>query len=313
MANVEDYYHILGVEKTSTDKEIQRAYRKLAHKYHPDSNDSKEAEEKFKKVNEAYNTLKDPEKRKAYDQYGSAWESGRGFNSGDFSGWSGNDDTLRSVFESIFRANNFGGGAGRGGYSSFNNFGFGGGGFRSQPSKGQDMETSITISIEEAYLGGSKQLQFNVNQNGQLMPKHLDISIPKQISKGKKIRLRGQGAPGVNGGPAGDILIKIDINDDSRYSLKELDIYRKMKITPWQAAFGDKVTVEVFGKKIELKIPSGTQSNQHFRLKGKGLKDKLKVGNLYLVTNIVMPEHLSKEEEKLLKQWKKISEFTPEP
>lgn len=312
MAKVQDYYKTLGLEKGATDKEIQRAYRKLAHKYHPDSNDSKEAEEKFKKINEAYNTLKDPEKRKAYDQYGSAWEHGQGFNAQDFSGWGGDSDTLKSVFESIFRANNFGGG--QGGFSSFSNFGFGGGGggFRSQPMKGQDMETVMNISVAEAYEGGSKQLRFSVQgANGLATPKNLDITIPKQIANGKKIRLRGQGGPGMQGGPKGDLLIKLNIVDDQVHQLKGIDIYQKLKITPWEAAFGAKIALDVFGRSVELKVPAGTQSGQKFRMKGKGLKDKNQVGDLYIIAHIMLPDKLSKDEEKLLKQWKKESDFNP--
>ncbi|WP_105614481.1 DnaJ C-terminal domain-containing protein [Vallitalea okinawensis] len=310
MANrIEDYYEILGVTKEASDKEIQKAYRKLAHKYHPDSNSSKEAEEKFKKINEAYNVLKDSEKRKAYDQFGHNWEHGQGFNAGDYGSWSGDSDTLKSVFESIFRANNFGGG--RTSYSSFSDFGFGGFN-QSRVRKGQDIETEMNITIAEAYHGGAKQIRLNVaGSGGYAQPKKLDINIPQGIANGKKIRLRGQGSPGANGGPSGDLLIKLNIVDDTIYQLKDKSIYKKMKITPWEAAFGAKIKVDVFGKDVELKIPPATQSGQKFRMKGKGLKDKQEVGDIFLVAHIVLPEKMSKEEEKLLKQWKKISGFNP--
>lgn len=310
---VEDYYEILGVSSEASDKEIQKAYRKLAHKYHPDSNKSKEAEEKFKKINEAYNVLKDNDKRKAYDQFGHAWEGGQGFNSQDYSNWSGDSDILRSVFESIFRANNFGGGGARTTFNDFGGFGSGFSGFQHQyQRKGQDIETGLTLSIKEAYYGGRKQIKLAVpGANGYAVPKTLDVNIPKGISNGKKIRLRGQGHHGENGGPNGDLIIKIHIKDDSLYQLKDLDIYTNLKLTPWEAALGDKINVETLDKAVQIKIPANTQEGQKFRIKGRGLLDKNKQGDLYLVTRITLPKELTKEEEKLLKKWKKMSDFNP--
>ncbi len=161
--NVEDYYKVLGVSKEAADKDIQKAFRKLAHKYHPDSNKSKEAEEKFKKINEAYNVLKDPEKRKAYDQFGNQWESGTGFYSQDTSSWTGNEDILKSVFDSIFRANSFGNeGGGRtsfGGFGNLGGFSSSRGGFtgRTQSMQGGHVEAELDISIADSYYGATKK------------------------------------------------------------------------------------------------------------------------------------------------------------
>lgn len=317
----ENYYDILGISKDADDKQIQRAYRKLAHKYHPDSNDSKEAEEKFKKINEAYNVLKDPEKRKAYNQYGHAWEQGQAYNAQDFSSWGGDEDILKSVFESIFRANSAGGARGstRGGFSGFSNFGgfssgFGGNtGYSRQAyqQKGQNSNAELDVTVEEAYLGSSKKINLNVPSSAGYTNKVLDVNIPKGITSGKKIRLKGQGMPGINGGPNGDLLIKVNVVNDKKFELKGKDIYTYIKITPWEAAFGTKVEVENFGKKVQMKIPAKTQSGQKFRIKGKGFSDKKGTGDLYIVARIVLPDNLTKDEEKLLKEWKKISDFNP--
>lgn len=310
--HVEDYYKTLGITKGATDKDIQKAFRKLAHKYHPDSNKTKEAEEKFKKINEAYNVLKDPEKRKAYDQFGSQWESGGGYYSQDTSSWTGDDDILRSVFDSIFRANSFGGSGGRGSFSGFSNFGgfsSGRGGFggRAQAGSmiGSNVEAELDISIADSYYGATKQIAVS-DESGHR--KQLDITIPKGITEGQKIRLKGQGGLGYNGGARGDMLIKVHIVDDAKYSLNGQDIYKDLKIMPWDAALGAEVEVHTMDKTFKLSIPKGTGSGKKFRLKGKGLKNKKKTGDFYFMTKIMVPEKLSKEEVKLLKKWKELHE-----
>ncbi|TCT15541.1 curved DNA-binding protein [Natranaerovirga pectinivora] len=304
----QDYYDILGINKDATDKDVQKAFRQLAHKYHPDSNKTKEAEEKFKKINEAYNVLKDPEKRKAYDQFGGAWEQGQGFYSQDTSGWGGNEDILKQVFESIFRANGGSGGGfnGFGGFGSFNQGGYQG--YPNHHSKGQDLETELTIEIKDSFFGGTKNIRIS---DGSGSYKTLDVNIPKGITEGQKIRLKGQGQIGYNGGPKGDLLIKVHIKDDKEYKLEGMDVYKELLITPWEAAFGKKVNVTAFDKNIEINIPEGTDSGVKFRLKGKGLSNSKKTGDFYFITKIVIPKELSKEEEKLLKKWEKASKFDP--
>lgn len=312
--SVEDYYKTLGVSKDATDKEIQKAYRKLAHKYHPDSNKSKEAEEKFKKINEAYNVLKDPEKRKAYNQFGNRWESGGGYYSQDTSSWTGDEDILRSVFDSIFRANGFGGSQ----RSTFRGFGnMGGfsssmGGFRKQQFngqnraiKGQDTQAELDISISDSYYGSTKKITIG-NDTGR---HQLDVSIPKGIIEGQKIRLKGQGSKGYNGGSNGDLLIKVHIVEDTEYKLNGNDIYKDIYIAPWEAALGAEIEVSTLDKNLQIKIPKGTQSGRRFRIKNNGLKSKKKIGDFYFVVKIVVPEKLSREEIKLLKKWQEISDW----
>lgn len=309
----EDYYEILGLSKDATDKDIQRAFRKLAHKYHPDSNKTKEAEEKFKKINEAYNVLKDPEKRKAYDQFGHGWEQGQGYHSQDTSSWSGDEDILRSVFESIFRSNGFDsgqfGGFGRG----FSKFG-GGSSFYSRKSqqKGENTEAKINISIREAFFGGKKQVQLRVTDEQRgIMNKTLDIQIPKGITEGQKIRLRGQGQPGAFGGVKGDLLLSVHIVEEPNLEMKGLDIYGQLNLAPWEAVLGGKVKASTLEQTIELNIPPKTQNGRKFRIKGKGFSNSKGTGDFYFVTNIVIPQELSEEEEKLVREWSQISTFSP--
>lgn len=306
---VEDYYQILGVTKDVTDKELQKAYRKLAHKYHPDSNKTKEAEEKFKKINEAYNVLKDPEKRKAYDNFGSAWEQGKGFYSQDTSSWTGDQDILKQVFESIFRSNkgfsssNFGD---FGGFSNMGGFGFNG--KTSSSIKGNDIETELTITIKDSYYGTIKSINFR-DSHGNV--KRLDVNIPKGITNGKKIRLKNQGQPSRMGGANGDLLIKVNIVNDKQYRLEGINIYKELPITPWEAIFGAKITAKTFDKKIEISIPPNTESGKKFRLKGLGLSNRNGSGDFYFVSKIVLPDKLSEKEKKLIKQWQSISKFNP--
>ncbi len=300
--HVEDYYKVLGISKDATDKDIQKAFRKLAHKYHPDSNKSKEAEEKFKKINEAYNVLKDPEKRKAYDQFGNQWESGRGYYSQDTSSWTGNEDILRSVFDSIFRANRFDNeGGGRASSGGFGNFG----GFSgsAQSMKGGNVEAELDISIADSYHGATKKIIIG-HEMGQR--KQLDITIPKGIIEGQKIRLKGQGGSGYSGGPSGDMFIKVHIVNDAQYSLNGHDIYKDLEIMPWDAVLGVEIEVQTLDKTFKLNIPKGTGSGKKFRLKGKGLKNKKKTGDFYFITKVMVPVQLTNDEVKLIKKWKEM-------
>jgi len=315
MANNEDYYQTIGVSKNATEKEIKAAFKKLAHKYHPDSNDSKEAEEKFKKINEAYNVLKDEEKRKAYDQFGHNWESGQGFNSQDYSSWGGGDDILQSVFESIFRSQ--GKTSSNGGFGGFG--GFGGGsscgsscGSKQTSTKGENKEINLDISIKEAFKGGKKEIRIPTKgADGYPVYKNLSINIPKGITEGKKIRLQGQGEESPYGGQSGDLIIKLHIVNDVKYQLKDKDIYMDINITPWEAYYGVKIKVETLDTTVQLNTPPKTSSGQKFRIKGKGLTDKNGSGNFFMVAKIVLPVELTIEEEKLLKKWSKISDFNP--
>ena len=303
-----DYYKLLGVEKTASDVEIKKAYRKLAKKYHPDLNQGDEkASEKLKEINEAYEVLGDKDKRQKYDQFGSNYDfsggqnfdpSQYGFDFGGF-GNGGTTYTYSSTgdeggFSDFF--NMFFGG-GRGGSSSsgrtrdvFSGFG----GQRQQPQR-QKYDTEISISLQEAYNGADKVLNLNVNGES----KTLNVRIPKGILPGKKIRTKGEKI-----GLDGDIYIKINVIDQKNV-LDGLNIIKKVNVYPWDAVLGESVVVETLEGKIKVNIPKGIESGKRIRLKNKGFKDmKGNKGDLYLEIQIQNPKDLTKEQEKLYKKLK---------
>lgn len=315
----QDYYEILGISREATQKEIQTAYRKLARKYHPDINKSSEAEEKFKQINEANEVLKDPEKRKMYDQLGHNWKNGQEFTPP--SGWD--------------RRSNFGGGGSEfhfsggdfGDFSDFFSSIFGNGGYegfsngrstgrRNRVSKGEDLEAEINITLEEAYHGGNKNIQMQVTERGadgrvSQSLKDYSVKIPKGITDGKKIRLRGQGNPGIGGGPAGDLYLKVHLLTHKNFEIKDSDLITAVHLTPWEAVLGTKVAVNTLDGKIKMNIPAGTQGEQRFRLRGKGMPKGNTSGDLFVVAKIVVPKTVTDEERELLELWAKKSSFNP--
>lgn len=310
----EDYYQILGVERAASPKEIKASYRKLARKYHPDVNKGPEAEKKFKQLSEAYEVLKDPDKRKRYDQLGANWQSGQDFNAPP--GW-GND------------SGNFAGGAGQsfhfggsgGDFSDFFEMFFGqqgrgaadfssaqrGSRRKSWSQKGQDRESELTISLEDAYFGASKTIQLQI-LDGQFSGrtansfKEIQVKIPKGIKDGSRIRLKGQGDPGLNGGSPGDLYFNIKIAPHQKFSLEGRDLKTTIQVSPWEAILGGKVKVPTMEENLAITIPKGTQNGQRFRLKEKGLVQGMEKGDLYAVINIKIPTNLSADEIKLVEQ-----------
>lgn len=304
-----DYYQILGVSREATQDEIKRAYRKLARKYHPDVSKEKNAEEKFKEVNEAYEVLKDPEKRKAYDQLGSQWQQG----AGGFQpppGW-----------EEQFGFK--GGGYTEGGFGDFSEFFdalFGGGrthgrrgGFR---MRGEDLHAQVSIDLEDAFHGTTQTLTLNVPQvdpaSGRLVDKHkrLQVRIPKGIQEGQKIRLSGQGAPGMGGGPAGDLYLEVHFKPHRWFRLEGKNLHLDLPITPWEAALGAKVAVPTLEGKVELKIPPGSQTDKKLRLKGKGLAGN-PPGDQYVILKIHTPPADTDEKKRLYEQMATVMPMNP--
>lgn len=295
-----DYYQILGIDKNASQDSIKKAYRKLARKYHPDLNpNDKVAAEKFKQVNEANEVLSDPEKRKKYDQYGENWkhgeeyeqarraqqqqyQSGGGqfysqadFGEGDFS----------DFFEQMF-----GGAAGAG-------FGHRASGGRSRQYKGQDFNAEVEISLHEAY--ATHQRTFTIND------KNVRITIPAGIADGQKIRLKGYGAPGVNGGPAGDLYITFKISGDTQFKRLDNDLYTNVNIDLYTAVLGGEVTVDTMDGKVKLKVKPGTQNGTKTRLKGKGFpvyKKEGQFGDLIVTYNVLIPVNLTEQQKELFKQ-----------
>lgn len=273
-----DYYKIMGVTKEASDDDIKRAYRKLARKYHPDVSKEKDAEVKFKEVNEAYEVLKDTEKRQSYDQLGADWKNGRandhrGFNPGHSAGQAGE---FSDFFEQFF-----GGSRGPGHRQT-------------PPKKGEDLQTQIHVSLEEAYHGASKTIQYET----RTAPKAIAVKIPAGVIHGQQIRLSGQGEPGVQGGKAGDLYLKIAIAPHALYTLDGADLHLIVPIAPWEAALGAVITVPTLGGPVDVKIPVGAKSGSKMRLKGRGLPVKV-AGDQYLILQIQVPLATTAEQKAL--------------
>lgn len=305
----------MGVAKEATQDEIKRAYRKLARKYHPDVSKEKDSEERFKELGEAYEVLKDPEKRTAYDQLGANWKAGQ-------QGFQPPPD-WDAGFE--FHGDSFTGGAGAGGFSDFfeSLFGHAGGGFQSRSAgnqsyqmRGEDSHAKVFINLEDAYQGATRALTLRstvIDANGhpQLTPRTLNIKIPKGVKAGQNIRLKGQGSPGTGGGQAGDLYLEIEFNPHSIYKVDGADVSLELPITPWEAALGGKVKVPSPSGVIDMKIPSAISSGKKMRLKGRGIPAK-QPGDFYVTLMIVLPEHISEKEKALYQQLQQTSNhFNP--
>lgn len=289
-----DYYETLGVARDATADQVKLAYRKLARKYHPDVSKVANAEERFKEVQEAYEVLKDPKKRQAYDQLGSQYQSGQEFR-GPPPGWQGSAD-----FSGSFTDENLGG------FSDFFEAIFGGrghphaGGFhrteRRGPiqQRGHDEHVKISIPLEEAFHGAEKTIHLQVPEidaQGRVHHKTraLKIKIPSGVTPGQQMRLAKQGAPGVGNGPPGDLYLEINIESHRLYTLQGHDVFVTLPITPWEAALGAKITAPTLGGFVDVKIIPGSQTGQKLRLKGRGMPAKPSPGDQYVLLQIVTP------------------------
>lgn len=307
-----DYYKILGVEKTATPEEIKKAYRKLAKKYHPDANqdskDKKLMEEKFKDVNEAYELLRDPDKRQKYDQFGSAgnFQNGADFDPSQY-GFSGfNNGNVRYEY----RAGN------AGDYSDFFNMFFSGGdgGFdisnlfggsrkagRNIVYDGEHIEAEFEITPEEGFMGGEKRIA--LQDTGGV--RNFSLKIPKGVRDGEKIRLKGQGHPGSHGGKSGDLHLIVRFKPSSRFTLNGNDLEMTQDIYPWDAALGGKVAVDAIDGRIMVRVPAGIQPDNKIRVAGKGYTDRDgKRGDLYITVRVVNPARITPQAQKLYEQLK---------
>jgi curved DNA-binding protein len=314
-----DYYATLGVKKDASQDDIQKAYRKLARKFHPDVNKDPAAEMKFKEVGEAYEVLKDPDKRKKFDQFGSAWKRAQqgggpppGYEGFEFGGFDG------------FDFGGFGGGPGGGGAEGFSSFfemlfgsgGPGGAGGRRAPRggagrgrmRGGDTEATIQLNLDEAIRGGSREITLSDAETGQRQT--LSVRIPEGIRPGQKIRLAGKGQPGFDGSPAGDLLLKVEILPDPRFRIEGSDIHTTVPVAPWEAALGGEAEVETPTGSVRVRIPAGTSSGRKIRLRERGLSAPGGTkGDLFAEFRIVVPEQLSERERALFEQLAEESEF----
>jgi len=284
-----DYYNIMGVERTASQDEIKRAYRKLARKYHPDVSKETNAEARFKEVGEAYEVLKDPEKRAAYDQLGANWKAGQDFNPPpdwnagfEFSGggFTGGDASAYSdFFESLF-GHGFGPAQAGRRQAGFH-------------AHGEDHHARVLIDLEDAYQGAARSITLQspqVDGNGHVTTKQrtLNIKIPRGVKQGQRIRLSGQGSPGVGEGRAGDLYLEIEFNPHGIYKVEGRDVYLDLPVTPWEAALGATLKVTTPGGPVDLKIPQATVSGRKLRLKARGIPGK-PPGDLYVVPQITLP------------------------
>ncbi len=299
-----DYYKILGVDKKASDEDIKKAYRKLAMKYHPDhyqGDDKKQAEEKFKKISEAYAVLKDKEKRKQYDAFGDQGFHQRYTQEDIFKGFDFSD----ILKEFGFGGGGFFGGGGRGGRVHFSfNEGSGSpfGGARQQPQlKGEDLIYEIPITLKEAASGTTKSV--SLGHGGQT--ERINVKIPKGMITGKKIRLAGKGEPGSYGGPPGDLFIQSKIVGDPNYQVDGYDLYFKQPIKLTEALLGATITVPaVTGEKLSLKVPAGTKHKSKLRLSGQGVPYMKGGGrgHLYVEIQVDFPAKLTKKQKDLIKE-----------
>jgi len=303
-----DYYRILGVEPDADEMAIKAAYRKLARKYHPDVSDHQDAEKQFKEVSEAYKVLKDPAKRAEYDElrkygrHGKPFEPPPGWQPSGSADGAFFDDDFSDFFASIF-------GGGRGGTRRARRHDF--------HMRGQDIEMELPVFLEEMLSDKSKAIAYKLPQydaGGRRLEdveKKLNVKIPPGASDGERIRLKGQGAPGIGGGPNGDLYLHIRLVPHPLYDVEGHNLIITVPLAPWEAALGTKITVPTLTGNISLTIPPDSQTGQRLRIKGKGLAGRTGRGDLYAVLKIVMPKRSNENTRRLWQQLADEASFEP--
>ncbi len=303
-----DYYKLLGVGKDAGQDEIGKAFKKLARKYHPDLNpNNPEAESRFKEINEAYEVLKDPEKRKLYDSLGPNWKDGQnfqpppGFENIRFSSGGFGGEGFSDFFETIF-------GGGFGGAR------FGGEGFSRMRSRGRDAEVRLPLTLEEAYRGGRKTVTLQEQVRGadgmpRMQQKTLEVNIPAGVKNGGKIRLSGQGSPGTGGGQPGDLLLQVEIAEHPLFRLEGVNVLYDLRLAPWEAVLGTSARIPTLDSPVDMTIPPGVSSGQKLRLAGKGLGKGTSQGDQFVRIIIRSPRELSDRERELWTELSRISSF----
>jgi curved DNA-binding protein len=308
----QDYYETLGVARDASAEDIRRAYRKLARKYHPDVNKEPDAEDRFKRISEAYEVLRDEEKRASYDRLGANWKAGQ-----DVSGAPG--------FENGFGSSGFGHG------EDFEDVrvGFGGGDFsdlfeglfgpRGRPGRGStarsgangfsmpgaDHEAVLELTLEEAAAGGKRRISLDSGRD-------FEVTIPRGVRDGQRIRLPGQGGAGLGGGQAGDLFLRVRLKPHPRFRVEGRDLFVDLPVAPWEAALGGEVPVETLSGSARVRVPAGSSSGRRLRLRGEGLPSASgPSGDLYAVLAIHVPKRLAKNERELFEQLASVSKFDP--
>ncbi|HEY9281167.1 MAG TPA: DnaJ C-terminal domain-containing protein [Eoetvoesiella sp.] len=301
-----DYYQVLGVQRDATQSDIKKAYRKLAHKYHPDVSKNASDEEKFKEVAEAYATLKNPEKRAVYDDLGRhpqgeefvpphQWQEHFHESAADFS-----DVDLADLLAAFAAAQ--GSGARQ---------------HAKRPLHGQDFEVPLPITLEQIYNGAETEIsvalpEYDAQGLAHRVPKTFRVRIPKGATDGQRLRLPGKGAPGLNAGKPGDLYLVMRLQPHSLYKVSNNDLYIDLPLTPWEAALGGTVNIPTLGGEVEMKIPPGTIAGRKLRLNKRGLPAVVgEQGDLYAIVHIDVPKTLTKREHELLSQLAAESKFNP--
>src|SRR5688500_11276 len=296
-----DYYKILGVERAASEADIKKAYRKLARKYHPDVSKEADAKERFQEVSEAYETLRDKEKRAAYDSLGSGFRPGQDFRPPpdwfDRFGAGRSEDLggvdLSDLFDSLGafgRATGFGRRAG--------------GQRRTMAFPGEDYEVPVRLTLEEAYRGAERSVQLD--------GRSFTARIPRGATDGQRLRLRGKGGPGVNGGPPGDLYLQIHLEPHALFRVGGHDLDLDVPLAPWEAALGAQIEIPTLEGRVTLKVPPGSKAGQKLRLAGKGLpRPGGGAGDLYAVLGIAVPATLTEREKQLFEELREASRFDP--
>ncbi len=307
-----DYYQVLGVARGASDDEIKKAYRKAARKFHPDVSKEANAEDKFKQVQEAYEVLKDPEKRSAYDRLGANWRQGEPFRP-------------PPDWENVFRARRAGAGAGAGAqhgpdvemdaeqFSDFFESLFGGGGMRGgfsgarrRPRGGRDQRARIEIDLEDAYRGATRTLELQQGDRARTVR----VTIPAGVTEGQQLRLAGQGESSPDGGSAGDLYLEVATRPHRLYQVSGRDVTVTVPIAPWESALGATITVPTLGGPVEMRVPPGAQTGQRLRLRGRGLPGN-PPGDEYVQLRLVTPPADTPQARELYEQMRRALPFDP--
>lgn len=311
-----DYYKIMGLERSATQDEVKRAYRKLARKYHPDVSKEADAEARFKEVGEAYEVLKDPEKRAAYNQLGANWKAGQEFRP---------PPNWDSGFE--FSGGGFTG-AGTGGFSDFFEELFGrargGGPFSYRASngsgqgfnaRGENHHAKVEVDLEDAYHGSTRSIGLQspeLDKDGHVQLRHrtLNVKIPKGIKEGQQIRLAGQGAQGMGNGAKGDLYLEIHYKPHPIYRVEGRDLHMTLPVAPWEVALGATVKTPTPAGAVELKVPAGSNSGSRLRLKGRGIPGN-PAGDIYVTLSVVVPETKNEQIKSIYEELSRKAAFNP--
>ena len=300
-----DYYATLGVERNASADEIKKAYRKLARKYHPDVSKEPDAEERFKEVAEAYETLKDTEKRAAYDQLGQH-TPGQEFRPPP--DWGERFAGAETIFDDLDLSDLFAGLAGhpRGGARG-----------ERTPRRGRDYEAAVRLSFEQAFHGSEIELDLSVieyDERGapRRVPRRIKVRIPKGVMDGQQLRVPGKGGEGADGARAGDLYLDIQVETHALYRVAGRDIYIDLPLAPWEAVLGTTVRLPTPGGVVSLKVPANTRAGQQLRLAGRGIaRSDAATGDLYAIAQIVVPSVLDEKQRALFEQLARTSNFNP--